>query len=289
MRKPHVGLLSLAVGLGSFAGLSAVQAAPINLFTQNGAPSEPNISIAVNNASNMSGGGWVGGSTANYPISNSSPVLDNDVTTGWNAGLFSGGGMCNVGITQGYYDAANYQNFTAVPFDAIGTIRLWAQALSANDGTWISFPHEILIAYTTDAPPFNTVNNGGSYSSGTLGIIPSYWNTIATVTSVNGAAPTAPADSTDYPTSGGWVAGDFSQDATVDGSGNTIAYMDLAVNIPAGATSVMVSFGQDNASTGNQGGLAIQDIQAFAPIPEPTSFTLLGLSALGLLARRRRS
>ena len=38
--------------------------------------------------------------------------------------------------------------------------------------------------------------------------------------------------------------------------------MDLTVAIPAGATSICVSFGQHNLSTDNPGGVAISSIQA---------------------------
>ncbi len=291
--------IAMAVGTGMLGGIATAGATEIpagNLFYQNGAATAPNVSTVINNPQNMSGGSWVGGT--NYWVGGNSPVLDGSVSTIWNAGTFSGGGMCNVAISQGSYDSST-STFTSVPFGAIATIRIWAENYINSDGsTWSSMPQVVAVGYTTNSNLTSTIRNGYSFNSGTAGTLPPTWSTMATISSVNGGTPGTPFDPTDYPTASGWVAGDFSQ-GTVTGlnSGHsTLAYMDLTVNIPAGATSVMISFGQDSGiatapspSYYSPGGLAIADIQAYAPtIPEPASLGLLAFGGLGLLLLKRR-
>ncbi len=255
-----IGLL--AVAAPTIVGAGLAQSLPGNLFSQNGAPLGSNVSIAVNNPQNMGGGGWVGGDTSNYPIGGSSPILDGNSSTVWNAGVFSGGGMCNVGITQGAYTDASGNSFTNVPFAAIDTIRISAQNYlnSPPDNWFIKFPQQVEIAYTTSS---FSPGNGFTYNSGTLGVLPGTWDNVATITAVNGAAPTS-ATSNDPAYGTGWVNlnGAFTQGMTVINANSAGAYVDLTVAIPAGATSIMISFGEDNSSTGNPGGIAIADISA---------------------------
>jgi autotransporter-associated beta strand protein len=237
---------------------------PGDLFLQQNVPQAPfTTGIVINNPQDMGGGNWVGGSTSNYPVSGNSPVLDGSGTNTWYAGTFdpSGGGMCNVGITSGVY-SADASSFTNVPFGAIDTIRIYAQNYlnSPPNNWWVTFPQQVEIGYTTAS--FNP-GNGYSYNSGTLGVLPGTWNNVATITAVNGA-PVLSATSNNSAYGTGWanLNGDFTQGLSILGPSSSSAYVDLTVAIPAGATSICVSFGQDNSGTGNPGGLAIAGIQA---------------------------
>ncbi len=257
--------IAMAVGtvmLGGIATAGATEIPAGNLFYQNGTATAPNVSLIINNPQDMGGGGWIGG-PGTYPNSGTSPVLDGNTSTTWSAGTFSGAGMCNVGISQGSY---NGSTFTTVPFGAIDTIRVWAENYINSDGsTWQAMPQVVAVAYTTSTN-LTTIGNGYAYNSPSVGTLPSTWNTTATILAVNGGTPGTPFDPTDYPTASGWVAGDFSQGTVtgLNGGHSTLAYMDLGVNIPAGATSVMISFGQDGSATApgynSPGGLAIAEI-----------------------------
>ena len=257
-----------------------------NLFYQNGLPTNGNVTVALNNPQNMSGGNSVinlDGSSCGYPAGcTGSPVLDNNPSTVWNAGTFSGGGMCNVGITLGSYNS-DESSFNVAPggFPEIVKIRIWATNTRNTDGSWwITFPQQVEIAYTT--VNFTGVGNGDSYNSGTLGVMPATWPNLVPITAVNGGAPIPGTGA--YSTAGGgdpdWV--ELPQSVWTGGLtylsiSQQLAYVDLAVNIPAGATSVGISFGQDNSGTSDPGGLSIADIQAFAP-PNPFQITSLALS-----------
>lgn len=273
--------IPIVAGLLPF-GISSAQAAAINLFQQTGAPLDPNVSIAINNPQNMSGGQWAGGAASPYPVYGPSPVLDGDTGTWWNAGTESDGKMLNVAMTKGYY-SLDHNSFTNIAFDQIGRIRIYATEQPTGSGVWNNFAKQIKVAYTTAAL---NPGNGFKYNSSTLGDVPGDWNMTAAITGVNGVAPSAAADSVNYSTAKGWVATDFSQGVTTVGNGLTEAYMDLTLAIPAGATSVMISFGEDNINTGNQGGMMINEIQAF--VPEPASLGLLGLVCVGMLGRRHK-
>ena len=199
------GRAVLAVAALGLMGAGALPASgqytdlPGDLFLQQNVPQSPNVTgIAVNNPQDMSGGGWVGGSTSNYPVAGNSPVLDGSGTNVWNAGTFYDGGMCNVGITSGVY-SADATNFTNVPFGAMDTVRIYAQNYlnSALDNWWVTFPQQVEIGYTTAA--FNP-GNGYTYNSGALGVLPDPYNPnvypatagIATITAVNGDASARP-------------------------------------------------------------------------------------------------
>jgi hypothetical protein len=279
------------------AGAATSHAAPIidelqgNLFHQNGAPHNGNVSIAVNNtggggSNGVTGGNWVGGDTTHYPINDASPILDGDLSTAWNSGTVSDPGMLNVGITQGYYGTdPNNDGFTTVPFSKIAIIRIWASDYINDFGPpkvmWQSLPVQVKVGYTT-AANFDS-HDGNKFKSSALGILPASWDQEATITAVNGVS----SSTVSYGSGTGWtdLTGDFITTPETDRISR--GYVDLTVNIPAGATSVLLSFGQINTSTGNQGGLVIRDIQA-SSVPEPTTFGLLAVGSLALLRRRQR-
>lgn len=253
-----------------------------NLFHQTGAPYDTNVSIAPNNPQNMGGSSAIAGS--NYPIGvGDSAPLDGNVSTGWGSGTFGSGGMLNIGLTRGAYNVGS--GFTTTAFDEITMVRIWFGEYVNNDQSyWQKFPTQVKIAYT-DTTNFYP-GNGYTYNSTTLGTTPADWDTNASITLVNGAAPSAPGNAA-YATGDGWVslAGVFDAGHTQSVTGNlTYGYVDLAVSIPAGTTSILFSFGEVNSGTGNQGGLDIREFQA---IPEPASLGLLGMAGLALLARRR--
>jgi hypothetical protein len=67
------------------------------------------------------------------------------------------------------------------------------------------------------------------------------------------------------------------------------------LNIPTGAKSVLLDFGAERDAYGAPGstyyvGVGFSEIQAFAPVPEPSTWAMLMTSALGLagLLRVRR-
>ncbi|MGJ8724111.1 MAG: PEP-CTERM sorting domain-containing protein [Roseibacillus sp.] len=70
-----------------------------------------------------------------------------------------------------------------------------------------------------------------------------------------------------------WIDGVLASSGTAGGSGDTIG-VGLWSRRP------------DNAILGDN--IVIRDTAFFAPVPEPSSFALLGLGGLGLLVRRRR-
>jgi hypothetical protein len=256
------GATSIAVSFGNVPGgtggllIQDVQAFAPNpdLFHQYTPATTPAVGIIVNNPQDMGGGQWVGGSTSNYPIGGSGPIDDGNPQTTWNSGTFSSTNMANIAFTQGSYNSGATA-FTNAPFGAIADIRIWA----AQSGSWYLDPAQIQIAYTTSS--FNP-GNGYTYNSGTLGIMPSTWNTVAPITAVNGVASTT----ISYGSGTGWtsLSGAFTQGSVTIPGGLTSKYVDLAVAIPAGATSIGISFGNVPTSTG---GLLIQDVQAFAPAP----------------------
>lgn len=281
-RRMQLFGIAIAAGIASMAQAAVTDELSGNLFHQYNQPLAPyGVGVAVNNPQNMSGGQWVGNGPT-YPAGGNSYLLDGNAFTGWGAGTFSGGGMCNVGFTQGEF-SADQGSFTNTPFGAITTIRIWAQNhINDDSSVWISMPQQVKVAYTT--ANFNP-GNGYNYNSGTLGVTPATWGTDGTITSVNGAVPTAPSDPA-YATSLGWVdlTGKMTFAQTID-SHKTLAYADLSVSIPAGATSVLLSFGQ---TVNSPGGLNIMEVQAVA-VPEPVTMGLLATAGAGLLIRRRRA
>jgi hypothetical protein len=286
VKRTSLAALFLALGAVSLAQAAIINELPGNLFHQNGAPAGSNVSLAVNNPQNMGGGGWIGdvsGGAPNYPVGlGQSPVLDGNLDTKWSAGSFSGGAMCNFSISQGVF-SADGMTFNATPFQKIGTIRIWAADWINDDSSvWNAFPKQVKIAYTTNAAIYNAIGNGYAHNSDTLGVLPGDWANDVTITAVNGN----PVSTMDYGEGHGWtdLNGLFNQGNILVNSHQTDAYVDLTVNIPAGATSVMVSLGQTPDSPG---GLAVIDVQA--SVPEPASLGLLGFATTGLLIRRRRA
>ncbi len=259
-----------------------------NLFHQYGPPQTGNVSIAVNNPQNMGGGQWIGGSTASYPVYGPSPVLDGDLDTVWNSGTFGISNMLNIAITRGYYNA-DASAFTTVPFGYLTQIRIWATDYindpnNPSTTTFISFPQQIHIAYTT-----NNIYPGNGYGYNSDGIpylTPPTWDQNVTIFAVNGAAPTAPGNP-DY--GAGWVdlTGKFTQGLTNLNTHQDLAYVDLNMYIPVGATSVGISFGNVGGTYGtpgtSPGGLLINEIQA---IPEPSVVAFVFLGGLAILRRR---
>lgn len=294
----HAGVKKL-VGLAALLAVATTGHAAItdelpgNLFRQTGAPADGNVSIAINrhaNASTGSGGTTVTGEP--YPIgTGNSPLLDGNVLTGvTSATIDNTGAMANYAVARGFYDSQDVKKFTNVPFTTeIGLIRIWAQQSkdsSRPSGYWHNFPMQVKVAYTASNV---NIENGGTLNSDTLGVTPSAWGLDATISSVNGHAPTSPADPA-YDPALGWVnlEGLFAGLTVSETNSNvTYGYVDLAVGIPAGATSVLISFGGNiYEATGSQGGLQILDFQASA-IPEPASFGVLGMVGAGLMLRRR--
>ena len=152
--------IAMAVGtvmLGGIATAGATEIPAGNLFYQNGAAISPNVSLIINNPQDMSGGNGVVG--PNYWVGGNSPVLDGSVSTIWNAGTFSVGGMCNVAISQGSYDSSN-QTFTSVPFGAITMIRIWAAEQPTPSNVWINYPQEVKVAYATTNLGASTISMG---------------------------------------------------------------------------------------------------------------------------------
>ncbi len=265
-----------------------------NLFHQFGPPQNGNVSIAVNNPQNMGGGNWIGGNTASYPVYGPSPVLDGDLDTAWNSGTFGISNMLNIAITRGYYNG-DASAFTTVPFWYITKVRIWATDYindpnNPSTTTWISFPQQIHIAYTT-----NNIYPGNGYGYNSDGIpylTPATWDQNVSILSVNDAAPTAPGN----PNYGaGWVdlTGQFTGGLTnlsvCCGASSERAYVDLTMFIPLGATSIGISFGNVGGTYGtpgsSPGGLQINEIQA---IPEPSALAMVALGGLVFLGRRMR-
>jgi hypothetical protein len=244
---------------------------PGNLFAQTGAPLDPNVSIAIDGPSNRGGGFDPSG--GNYPVGGNSPV---------STGNFYGGTELNFAMTKGSF-ASNKTNFNAVPYGVeIGTIRIWAENFINQDGsTWEALPQQVAVAYSTQTYFDNTIGNGGSYNTSTLGTLPS-WVTQTPILGVNGDAPT---EATSYGT--GWADLSSSWNMVIQPVPQQVSglgYVDLTVDIPADATSVLISLGGDP----EPGGDAIADVQAIA-VPEPATIGVLGIAGAGLLVRRRRS
>jgi hypothetical protein len=260
-----------------------------NLFHQYNQAVDPNVGIAINNPQNMGGGAWVGTGPA-YPVGGQSNVLDGDLSTNWDAGTFSGGGMANIGISKGYYQNPGGGSFTFAPFPSMGTIRIWAAEFKNENGTWwIHLPTQVKVAYaTTSFDP----GNGFSYNSAAVGALPAPWVNDGNIFKVNGVPVTAPLDPA-Y--ANGWADITNAWTGSVQignypyggGPPRFAQYVDLSVDIPAGATSIMISFGQENASTNNPGGLDIRDVQAI--VPEPASASLLAIAAITMTRRRGRA
>ncbi len=280
------GLLAVAIVAAAAQAVSAatINELPGNLFHQNGAPVGGNVSIAINGPQNQQGGNGALGPSNPYPVYGPSPILDGDLDTAWAVGIFTDGAMANVAVAKGYYTDNTGSTFVGTPFTQVAQIRIWAAQYQNDDlSFWQKYPQQVKVAYTTTA----NVNLGNAYSlnSGTIGQTPATWNTNVAITALNGVAPAAPANSA-YATGDGWVRLDntFISQSTAN-SHQILGYVDLSINIPVGATSILLSFGQDNTSTGNQGGLDIREIQAY--VPEPSSLGLLALGGTALLRRRR--
>ena len=270
IRRVLRGRVVLAAAVLTLMGASAAlgqQNLPGNFFNQNGvAPLGPNISIAVNNANDGGGGGWSGGTnnTNPYPIGDgNSPVANENIANFYSSAQYFAGTSCNVAFAQGYYTDTSGNTFVNSPFGAIDTIRIWAQSYLNSAGPppvwWAAFPTQVEVGYTTS--PINLGNAYGMDSA--TGTLPGNFPNVATILSVNGVGALAPSNAT-Y--GAGWadLTGSFTNGYTQIGNNpaQNAAYVDLTVAVPAGATGICFAFGEDDSSTGNQGGLFISSIQA---------------------------
>jgi hypothetical protein len=83
----------------------------------------------------------------------------------------------------------------------------------------------------------------------------------------------------------GWYNGDFNYDGVINGDDYSL--IDNAYNSQGSASFAGVSAGPANMIAGDTDQIAPAAVASPA-VPEPGTFSLIGLGAVGLLARRRR-
>lgn len=266
----HAMLLAIAgvAGLACSAQAAILDELPGNQFKS----TSDAKAVYVSNPQDMSWGSGVTGTTGG-----DSPVTDGDLSTHWDSGRSTN---MNVGFTAGYFDTGGFVHDT---FGEIKVIRIWAadNRYPNNDGTYyVISPPRLRISYTTAALP----NPGDAYTyNGDMhGSNTNYPNQVA-ISSVNGIAI---APTTDYVTLG-QTAFTNGGSGGVSADGYNLRYIDVGVNIPAGAASIALQFGDiyNPINISETQGMVIADVQA--AVPEPGTLGLLGIGAMGLLARRR--
>ncbi len=291
------GLTVLAtVALGS----ELAQAAAVNLFDATTAPG--GIYVGADNGASWPGNA-VSSGTANYPseLGSTPSVVDGNPTTYWLGNSQGGDNLgLNLGIVAGHYTDNTASTFVQNTFGQIATIRIWSYqwsyAYPDTSTYWQQYPGALKVVYATGNGGWTNAYTFGSASSPNNPDLATggFWNA-TTITAINGSTPTLISDQTNYP---GYVAlgasafvnGGTTVDMGNDGvHGEEYAnYADVSVAIPAGATAVVLEFGAMDYNGGGAN-IDVNDVQAFAPVPEPASLALLAAGGLLLLLMRRRA
>jgi hypothetical protein len=139
---------------------------------------------------------------------------------------------------------------------------------STNDG-------DVLVKYTY----FGDTNLDGVVNASDYLAIDSAYNHNQAILANPGANPGAYLEA-------GWANGDFNYDGVINGDDYTL--MDNAYNSQAGVSFAGVSAGPANMIAGDTDQIAGSDVVATPAVPEPATFSLLGMAAIGMLGRRRR-
>jgi autotransporter-associated beta strand protein len=270
--KTGAGKLELA-SANSYAGVTNVSAGTLQVDTTGALP--------INTTLNVSSGATViakdlgGGSSKQLLVLSATPILNGKLDLTTNDLVVHGGNLttlntfAKLGFNSGAWNgssgilsssaASNTSHLTAV-----GVIQNSANGSSGGTVLYPTFDSisggsvstDVLLKYTYygDANLDGKVD-GGDYSR----IDASY------LSEQSGPAVT------------GWFNGDFNYDGVVDGSDYTL--MDNAFN--SQGTQIAAQIGGQIASP-------TAEIAGTASVPEPTTLSLLGISAAGLLGRRRR-
>lgn len=186
----------------------------------------------------------------------------------------------------------NYET-APVSTQAIKTIRIWTRHATTNPDDWLSMPIELEIRYTNVTTGVNwdnylLVNASNWRDKWTEEAFPQTTG-LTTFNNPN------PGQKFQNPTtSQKWTLDTTVFDNKLDGVETARwYYADFDVNIPATATSIVLSFGQggqdgpwDPTFGANYSGTRIGAIQAIV-VPEPASLGLISLTGLGLMVRRR--
>jgi len=207
-------------------------------------------------------------------------MTDGDLDTVWNGGTSGGGYTENVDVLAAPAHTFNNVSDTLETFgSSINLIRIWGQggfngySAGATDGFTLP-PQQVRIFYDMKTD----VNNADANS-----VTRGSFLTEATITSVNGAAPTFNADGS-VSLVGAFAPPALSAADNINDQ-HTAYAVDLAVAIPSTANAVLFEFGDDPVRAAD-GGYWVNEIQA-ANVPEPASLAFV--AAAGLMVSRRRS